>query len=49
MLIEYIEVALKRARYTIIDDDLIMGKLRNFKVYGLLVSLLRNAEIVSKR
>ena len=49
MLIEYIEVALKRARYTIIDDDLIMGKLRNFTVYGLLVSLLRNAERVSKR
>jgi len=50
VLIEYIEVALKRARYKIIDDEEpYYGEVAERQGVWATVSLLRNAEIVSKR
>jgi len=44
MLIQYIHAALERAKYEIIDDEeLIMEKFPNLRVYGLQARHLKNA------
>jgi len=47
MLMEYIEEALKKAHYELIDDEEpYYGEVKELKGYGLLVEHLKSVEIV---